>query len=187
MKTIPEYLAIKLHAGYNLFKEKLKEEEKEVHKGELNESYKKILKKLLIESNIKATDSNVQHYLGETSRYWHDKNANISERLTLLKKEEDKIRNDKNWNIYINTLINVPEKTDLTGKTVQQIVIKSKKDDFEIALYHLNSLGGIGDENTLSYKELELLKIPLKDDEPEEVTSLEIKKKRSLWKQIVLF
>lgn len=194
MKTIIESLTIKLYARYFLTKETL-ENKREPVKDELHTLYIKILKKLLSDSHLQVTDTN--HYLSETKKYWSNKQSDLElekkriyDRTLLVKKEKEEIINDENWNIYMHSIINIPKNTDLTDtiRNVEQIVIeeihKPKQENLEIALYHLNSLGGVGNEDTLSYKELELLEIPLKEDPEEFIKLPPVVQKKYFWEQL---
>lgn len=187
MEPIIKSLTIKLYARYFLTKEALKNKRNPT-KDELSRLYEKILKKLLLNSHLQVTD--IKYYLSETRKCWLKlKETCIKERTLLVSKEKEGLTKDENWNIYMYSLINIPKNTDLTPivRNVEKIIIEEiptqKKESLEIALYHLNSLGGIGDENVLSYRELEILEIPLKEDPEELIKSHPVQKKR-LWEQL---
>jgi hypothetical protein len=159
MKTIVEALTIKLYARYFFLKEKL-EEKREPQKGELHEIYVKILKKLIHESHLELND--FSHYLAETKKCWASKLSDedlekkrISQRTSLVEMEKEEIRNVENWNIYMNSLINIPIKTNLIEiRNVEEIAkqhptpvenIKNNSielNSVQLALENIKNIGG---------------------------------------------
>ncbi len=155
MDPIVKSLTIRLYARYFSLQEKLLKK-REPQKKELREIYVKILKKIINESHLELSD--VSHYLAKTKKYWKDKNPNkeleearIRERTILVDEEKQKIANDENWNIYMNSLINIPMKTNLIQvRNVEEITKKHeakpleevKIDSIELALENIKNIGG---------------------------------------------
>ncbi len=159
MKTIIESLTIKLYARYFLIQETL-EKKRKPGKEELRNLYVKILRKLLIESHLPVNDIN--YYLSKTKKFWCDKNKDeklenerIYQRTLLVDKEKNEIRNDEDWNIYMNSLIKIPIKTNLVEiRNVEEIAKQNpvpvenikvnpvELNSVQLALENIKNIGG---------------------------------------------